>query len=412
MKSFNGLFLRFKTYVYVNVITIHITYFAISAILGIKHLGSEDSSSYIIVLLISSILSYLVILIDLFRFRKIKKKFFLFVSILIFILISYIIGGSYDEFANKTILLFFILVVPSMLSGYFIARDYDSNKLLNGFLFVSFIIFLGLLQSLSELISSSVIDLLTVFGGGQYQALSYFSAFGYSTLLNYMLFYRSNKSLINSFSLILILVVFLAGIFLSGGRGGLIVAFVATFLFLYLKYGVKKIILYSVCLVIGLFLLYQILLSVEFNNKERLIQSVERLFSFISNEGIDMSQTSNRNDFYERSLSLISERPIIGYGIFGYINYTGEFYSHNLFLDVLLHGGIFYLFVWLVLIFLFFLKLYFVLKNNREEIIVLVPFLSSFILLLFSGSYIQESMLWFSIAFVFTFRSKKMINKI
>lgn len=404
MSTIKLIFINAKSYVYVNIMTIHMTFFAISAFLGIKHLGSEESSTYIIVLSISTIIAYLFLLIDIFRFKYIylSNLFFLTVPLLVFI--SYLVGSSFGEFANKTILIYFVLVVPSMLSGYLYARDKNTNQLVKGFIIVSFIIFLGLLKSLSELLQSSVIDLLTVFGGGQYQALSYFAAFGYSTYLAYLLFYTNEKSRIYSLLSICLFSVFLVSIFLSGGRGGLIVIVFSSIIFFYLKFGFKKFIVFFIFILAIFFALYQLTNVMQFENKERILESIDRLFSFISGGGIDMTQSSNRDEFYNKAIELISQKLLLGYGIFGYINYAGDFYSHNLFLDFLLQGGIVYLICWILFIFCFLFKLVQILKFCPNEKIILVPVISSFTLLLFSGSYLQESLFWFSLSYVFNYK--------
>lgn len=375
--------------------------------MGIKHLGSEDSSLYLYVLLSSSLLAYFFLFVDFVRVKKIKKSALVFILIPFFVFAAYLVGGSFNEFANKTIALYFLIVVPSMLAGYVITRDNQTNDLVKGFLIVSVLIFLGLIRSFSELLSSSVIDLLTVFGGGQYQALSYFAAFGYSTFLAYFFFYTKYKFNSILFPAISVLTIFIVGIILSGGRGGLIVVFVVSIIFILKKFGVKKFIVTTGIAILLLILFYQFILLSEFENKDRILQSFERLFSFISNDGIDMSQTSNREEFYARSISFISDSLLFGYGIFGYINYTGEFYSHNIILDILLHGGIIYLILWLCFFSYFFFKSFIILKYRAKEILFLVPTICSFSLLLFSGTYLQEGMFWFSISFVYNYKLYK-----
>lgn len=129
-----------------------------------------------------------------------------------------------------------------------------------------------------------------------------------------------------------------------------------------------------------------------------------RLFSYISADGIDLTQTSNRDAFYNHALLYIKESLFFGYGPFSYVKKTGDFYSHNIFLDILLHGGIVYLSIWIIIFIRFFMKLKLILKNNTNEIILLIPILSSFILLMFSGTYLEESLFWFSISYVFNYK--------
>ena len=74
------------------------------------------------------------------------------------------------------------------------------------------------------------------------------------------------------------------------------------------------------------------IIKADFFFSDRLIDSFDRLFSFISINGIEMEGTSGRNDFYNIAIINISKSLYFVFGIFCLVGTLGEYYPHNLFL--------------------------------------------------------------------------------
>jgi hypothetical protein len=203
---------------------------------------------------------------------------------------------------------------------------------------------------------------------------------------------------------------YLIGIILSGGRGGFVVIFVGTLLSLFVRFPLWRVFMYIFIFSIVLFLIGFVTLSFFDQYQDRILESSERLFSYITSSGISMEQTSNRDQLYNVALTSIFKEPIFGYGIFRYLGQTDGWYPHNFFLEVLLQGGFIYLFFWIFVIVFFVIKLKFLFSTNRKHFLIISTMVYSFIQLLFSGTYILEPMFWFSLAYVFTSSSQILVN--
>lgn len=115
--------------------------------------------------------------------------------------------------------------------------------------------------------------------------------------------------------------------------------------------------------------------------------------------GINWEGTSGRDVVYLNTIHLIEQRPVLGYGLYGMwdvINY----YPHNLFLEVLLQGGIVYLIIFSWMLLLFVRKLFRMVKTDRRYRILGILFLYPFVMLMFSGTYLNTSQFWFAVVFV------------
>lgn len=399
---------KIKILVYSNILLSQTLFFSVFAILGLTYQGSGESNIYTLYLVGSAFLAYSIFFIELIKRVTFKPVLvIIFTFPIIFLLFNFL--APEHGFVKSQTNLFFVLVLPAALVGYIVART-DKLRLINkGFVIAGAIVFIGVLRVLPRLFSSSVIDLMDVFGGGQYQAFSYFCAFSFLTFLRYFL-YQHDLKLWKYLIYIFVLLVLCAGVILSGGRGGLIVVLTGLMVFIIRKKGFFKFAKYFILSVLGVFLLLYFASKSIFFFSERITESFDRLFSFISSDGINMEGTSNRDDFYSIAISKISESLIFGYGIFGLVDSLGEYYPHNIFLEVLLQGGIVYLVVFLIVIINFFYKLSRLIRLKKDEDIILIPTIYSVVLLLFSSSYLQEPFFWFSLSYVFSYPFNNLRN--
>ncbi|MDQ6472051.1 O-antigen ligase family protein [Flavobacterium sp. LHD-80] len=400
---------KIKILIYSNILLSQTLFFSVFAILGLTYQGSGESSIYTLYLVGSALLAY-----SIFFFELIKRVTFkpvlaiIFAFPVVFLFFNFI--APEHTFVKSQTNLFFVLVLPAAFVGYIVARTDKLSSINRSFIITGTIVFIGVLRVLPRLLSSSVIDLMDVFGGGQYQAFSYFCAFSFLAFFRYFL-YQDNLKFWKYLIYIFVLLVLCAGVILSGGRGGLIVVFTGLIVFIIRKKGFLKFFKYFFLSSITIFLLLLFVSKSNFFFSERITESFDRLFSFVSSDGINMEGTSNRDDFYGIALSKISNSLIFGYGIFGLVDSLGEYYPHNIFLEILLQGGIIYLIIFLVIMISFFLKLSLLIRLKKDEDVILIPTIYSVVLLLFSSSYLQEPFFWFSLSYVFSYPFNNLKNK-
>ena len=128
----------------------------------------------------------------------------------------------------------------------------------------------------------------------------------------------------------------------------------------------------------------------------------ERITSLFDHGGINTSASSGRDEIWKDAWVLISERPILGYGLFSYLSHIN--WPHNIFLEVLLQGG-FVLFLVLITILLLSLGKYSRMIRKDKSQMWLVPLIIYvFTQLLFSGSYMFETYFWFSLSYIYNYR--------
>jgi O-antigen ligase len=399
------MFEKIKILVYSNILLSQILFFSLFAILGLTYQGSSESSIYTLYLVISSFLAYFFFFLELIG-RGTFKPILVTIFTIPIIFLFFVLLAPRHSFVQSQSNLFFVLVMPSLFVGYIAARTNKIYLINKGFIFTAFIVFVGVLRIFPKLIGSSVIELMDVFGGGQYQAFSYFCAFSFLTFLRHYL----NQSRLKSWQNYMygfIFIVLLTGVVFSGGRGGLIVVSVGLVVFIILKKGFLSFMKYFIFISIFLFALSLFLIKSDFFFSERLIDSFDRLFSFFSINGIEMEGTSGRNDFYNIAVVNINNSLFFGYGLFGLVESHGEYYPHNLFLEILLQGGLIYFVIFNTILISFFLKLYRLVKLKKNQEIILIPTIYSFVMLMFSSSYLQEPFFWFSLTYVFSYEHNK-----
>ena len=92
------------------------------------------------------------------------------------------------------------------------------------------------------------------------------------------------------------------------------------------------------------------------------------------------------------------------------MNWVKDFWNaHNIFLDILVQGGIILMILFLFVMFSFFKKLHKILKYDSKSNVILIFVIYSFTLLLFSGTYLQDPFFWFSLAYVFNYSFKPQV---
>lgn len=392
---------KFRSILLSNLLLSQTFFFSLFAILGLKYQGSEESNLYAYYLITSSFFVYVIFFLEITSKKIIKPSVLYLFGFSIILILFKIIAPTHGFVTNQTNL-FFVLVLPSAFVGYLAACSGQLPFINKSFVFLSIVVFIAVLRILPKLYSSSVIDLMDIFGGGQYQAFSYYCAFSYLTIFHQLIkkSYSNRKILL---LLVVILLVLFTGVFLSGGRGGLLVVLLGTIILTIREKGFLRLIKYFLFISCFLYALYVTSYNLNFFFSDRIVESFDRIFSFISLEGIDMDGTSNRDYFYSLAISMIKRNIFFGYGFFGLVGSLGDYYPHNIFLELLLQGGLFFLIFFIFLGISFVYKLRRLIRLKKDEDFILIPIIYCSVLLMFSSSYLIEPLFWFSLTYVFSF---------
>lgn len=385
-------------------------FFTVLGLLGIEYEGSESSNIYVFYIVLVAVLSFLA-----YGYATIVKgvlKRELFIILIILSLFSlHILWVIFDQPGTiifPKVLIFFLLLA---LPGFFAAATIVKLNLVSQVIRFAEIIFIIMALGIT------VFSILPTFSGirtaslagASYQVLSYYSAFTFGMLLTYNIYLpRSLRLSWVSFSWYkglsygLILACIL-GCFIGGGRGAfilLITYILLTFLSVFMSknntFTSKEFfnIFIRLLVVISLFISF-----FSFFLENDFIQSgFSRATQFISSDGsIDIKEGSSGRDYvYQQAISYISERPLIGYGPFGFLDKTIQ--PHNLFLEILLQfGSIGFVFFLLLLVFLAIIAIKnWSVYNYWAFALLLYPL----VMIMFSGSYMHTSEFIFGVTFL------------
>ena len=197
-------------------------------------------------------------------------------------------------------------------------------------------------------------------------------------------------------------------IFLFGNRFAILIGILSVLIFYwyYERKRIKKIILYSIIILGGsnlYFNLKNILIFInnlflKFNYKVygilRLIRSLE-----LKEKGVDI--TSGRIDIYTEAIEVIKNNPF-GIGIWGYLSeiqyatkalgYRLGYYPHNIFIEIGMHWGLVGLIIFIIII----LKVGYriiIMENSSYKLLLIALILLNTKLFL-SDTYISYNMFW------------------
>ena len=384
----------------------YLSFTIITTVIGYRY--TEHSVIYPIYNIIIAAISYLVSIFIIIR-KNYTVSFVGMLISLIFVVgyfLSYIFLNNDSAVAFDMWTYFVIWSLPAFLFGMAISQDTSFLKNLWKtadlfMLIISFVVIINGIYFLKEGKQQSYSTSGTI----TYQTLSYLSAFAFG--LNYFLlvndqntsrlkFFKDNK--LYKFFCLLLLLFQVASLVVTGGRGGFIL--IAVY-FLYVTFFIESgKNLYLKFIVLIIILLFCILMVTSDNPTIK--NGLKRIFSYIKKGGIDMSETSYRDVNYKIALNLISKRLVFGYGIYGLFMYT--FYPHNLFLEILLGGGIFYFLIFIAITVYIVVKYKKIKKNNRNISLLFIFLLYDLIMLMFSGTYLNASVLWFFMGYVINYR--------
>lgn len=352
-------------------------------------------------LVISSALVYTLILHNtLIKNQKIPLVFCFYLVYVSIVIISFVFS-NYTDFSSKQLTLFLLYGPTSFYAGTILYRYIDGNKLRPYLYALIIIASYSTLLSLRAMVGKSVVDLMDFFGGGQYQSYSHFAAISFLMCIGLSVA-DDNLTLIKKFTLFISCALLLLGVILSGGRAGAVMIVCGSIYFLikhklYKKFLKLLLILGFAAIIICFMTIYDLQNVIT---EERIIQSIERLTSYIGSDGIDIDGTSNRDAFYLKAFELIANRPFFGYGFFGSSEYVDQYYPHNIILEILVHGGLNYFLLTALIFFYLVKKFHKIEKDHNSFELIISACLYSFTVLLVSSSYLIEPLFWLVIGYM------------
>ncbi|MGF3105749.1 O-antigen ligase family protein [Rossellomorea sp. DUT-2] len=366
-----------------------------------------------------SILTFVIIILLFLRDIIIKKtisKKLVMIILIAFILVSSIllsisIYGNVDSFAKTKYLTVVIRAVPMIFLASILVNKPKSWQL-GKLKLINILISISLLKYLYLNKSSFFLAHTLNFGGVNYNDFSYIAALNIA--LSYVLLFdlyvnNTTRKAQQSILVLTSIVISYTALFFSGGRGAMVLSIVFLFLFIFNVVKQTKINIKKASKLV--FIVSLLLVSVTFIvlNNETLKDGIFRGFSFLNFSGgglIDWENTSGRLFIYRDSLELIQNSPFWGHGIGSvYLIHPSAHFSHNLFLDLFIDGGVFLIFFSIILI-IYVLKKSIKNSCDIKYYFSLSLFLFSFINLLSGSNYLIEPILWFSLTYILLLNNK------
>lgn len=381
---------------------------ACSTIIGFEH--EEGSSTYLMFMIALFCLSMLFVLRDLLLSGRHINKKVIFIPIIYSICYYLDISAESNvlEWTRKSYYLHIFFSLPAIMIATILTGTKQVEKIYKNLDLIMLILALGMIASLPKMLMAGGI----IKG---YLNISYQSALAFGYLYYGILSKREDRYLLLKTKLYKMLSVIMCTLLAltslaSGGRGGVVLLFVIISI-ISLMYVEKRNIFKVIFLFIPILVVFVMFVASFVNDSALgaiLEKGMERAFSYITKGGIDMSQTSNRDQVYQLAWENIEKNPWSGYGIFHTIGKYG--YPHNIFLEILEQGGVLYLLFWVIILFNFLKKIIRINKCVRTYNFLIPLLLYPFTLLLFSGSYIMNATFWFFICFSLTFPKKYIEN--
>ena len=230
-----------------------------------------------------------------------------------------------------------------------------------------------------------------------YQSLSYAAAYSIGLLFFFIKNYEIKKSWLKFFLLSLV-IINLFVLFSGGGKGAFVLLCILLVCFFYTHLKKKITFLF---MGFALFIAFEKQIAINFIGQ---FAGGNRILALFLSNDVDKI-TSGRNSLYEKGINTLLDRYFMGGGP-GSVLYDVGFYSHNIFLDILIDWG-FVFFSFCLLIIFIAVKKSFKNWNNESISFLFLIFLGQFIMLFFSGSFYESFGLWFSIIAILMYENNK-----
>lgn len=390
-------------------------FFSIVALLGYEGLSETNPQLYAYIMSILGIVNMATILWVVARNDRFTiKDIVVLLGIPFIMLLSYYtaIGlGRHHPQNSYYFSLFLGFSLPSIFIGYYLGSAYRRGRKVDVGRYVEIIMLVISIGGFVTIIIPFMQGARFItMGGASYQSASYYSALAFGLNLYFIVWGRNHKRFrlfvtrfYKIFSVLLLVLQFVM-VVIPGGRGAFVLAvlYVLLALFEILRVRRLKKILQGMLVVVGL-VVVAIMFLPRLMENPLFTRGFNRAIAFIdTGGGVNWDGTSGRLPLYQSALDFIKESPIVGYGIFGYPRIYGEYYPHNIILEMLLQGGILYLTFWIVLLTVLTRRLFRNIKKDVEYRIYLFITTYPLVMLMFSGTYISNDLFWFVVIFLVT----------
>ena len=387
-------------------------FFSIVTVLGMSFQGSYYSPIYIIYNVAIFFVATILFINDMvIKQEKYTKNQVLMLGIPFVFIFSYLVSMLFENVTQRAttqFLYFFLWGFSGIYLGIYFSEE---RRFIKSVKLMEIMMVIMSIATTRVLMQVFIQDSRRVgIGGATYQTASYIAAFVFGLNLYFLLFgkyherYPFFETRLYRFLSIGLLFIQAIATFSSSGRGAavLIVVYVIFFLIRFKrKFLIKKIFknfLFIPGAIVISYLVFYFLRDIPI-----FINSFERAFAFISTEGINWEGTSGRDVIYQETINIIMNSPMIGYGIFGMWN-VARHSPHNLFLEVVMQGGIIYLSIVIAILNFAIIKLFKMIKREKEMKIIVVLALYPATMLMFSGSYMIHLLFWFCLSFIMCYR--------
>lgn len=394
-------------------IVVGVFIYLIFSLLGIEH--TKDNPNPLFPIIIVSVNLYAIAWILFYEFIKqnhvVKrrgKKMYIIVPALIILsffleqVINPEVGTSND--AQKMLIQWGAQCVAPFYVALYCYRHNCFDMLIRN---MEVIALLGSLALILNIPNMLLLGIVQLGGGGGHQDIAYSAAIFICVFLTYIFCgleeYRY-KIFCNKFFKtleIILLPVLVIVTVMSGGRGGTLLmivgAIACTYMFARRK-ARKYVPVIAVVLFVGAI---AFLRNADSGLMGMYDSGVDRSFNYISGGKIETG-AGNRDNIHRAAIESIVDSPIFGHGLFGGcvdIYRRGGGYAHFIFYEVLIHGGVIYLMVFIFYLFRAYHSAYRLIKYDRSKALLLTYGLYITVLLMFSGSYFVCSQFWFFITF-------------
>lgn len=382
-------------------------FFSFMGLLGVEYEGADSSIVYVAYVVSIAGAMLLVYLYATFKKGILKGEAIVLIFFL-FLFVLHALWVIFDPLHTKLVpefLIFFLLFgVPGFMSAATIMKlgiQKEVIKLTELFIIIIAIgiVLFSVLPTLAGINTRSL-------AGASYQTLSYYSAFAFGMLLTYSTHlpkvYRyawvsSPVAKVLSYGLMLGCVL---GCFLGGGRGAFLLLIAYLFIAMASLFFSKRNVLTqrglikTVLRVFSIVLLFSVFISV-FWEQDFIQSGFNRATQFISDDGgIDLERgSSGRDVVYSIAIDYINQRPVFGYGPFGFRDQT--IHAHNIFLDLWLQFGLIGFILLTIVGSLLAIRSY---KNlSSETVWTSSLLLYPLIMVMFSGTYLHSSIFVFGL---------------
>lgn len=380
-----------------------VIFFVVYGILGLTYSGSSSSDR-------SFVYGYMVLdIIVLVFFIANSLRNSLHGTEIVMLVIAFLFLGVYyfapphTEDGIQDGRIFIAESLPAILIAIVLAKSNRLNTLSRYYDLLNVMLTIGLILNFRIFTSGSIGGLA---GTTNYQALSYTAALAFSINIFGLLagdFYPERFRVFKSTFFYVLELMFLPvqmlACIMSGGRGGAILIILSFIVVFYYANKWKKKKSRTILTLLGIAAIGILLLSILPDQySDPISNGLSRQFSYIGDNGIDMGKTSNRDITYGKALEAFYENPVFGYGLYRYADKLG-FYPHNIFLQVMVQGGVFYLLMFVLFMFLVFRKAFKMLNDSSNSLLIITA-LYPFVQLLFSGSYTRNPLFWFLVSYL------------